>query len=144
MKYFGKLMLLTLALGLFAVVLSSIPSHPAAAAAGGPPPTTAIVTPNPLPITGSVNAAVTGTVGITGTPNVNVLSAPPVNVSFPSSIAVTGGPVNVANTPATPIFNRDVDNPASQPFVGSLCGGTVGECGSTSTSFAVPNTVGGR
>jgi|ERR1700674_5093479 hypothetical protein len=36
MKYFGKLMFLTLGLGLFAVVLSFLPSHPAAAAAGGP------------------------------------------------------------------------------------------------------------
>jgi hypothetical protein len=36
MKYLGKLMVLTLGLGLFAVVLSSLPSHPAAAAVGGP------------------------------------------------------------------------------------------------------------
>jgi hypothetical protein len=130
MKHFGKLMLLTLGLGLFAVVLSSLPSHPAVAAAGGPPPTTVIVTPNPLPVTGSVNAAVTGTVGITGTPSVNAAIT---NASVPvtGTVAVSslpsislGGSVTVGNTSANPVITQAADNPALLPFQfsGSLSG----------------------
>lgn len=137
MKQFSKIMFLTMGLGLFAFVLSSLPNHPAAAA-GSAPVTVTNAAANPVPVTGSVNAAVTGNV------NATIVGTPSVNISFPSSIGVTGGPVNVANTPTTPIFNRDVDNPASQPFVGFLCAGTAGECGRASASFAVPTTVGGR
>src|SRR5580658_7241934 len=107
MKHFVNLRILTLGSGLFAVVLSSLPTHPAAAAPGDAPSLPVKVTNTPLPVQGSVNAAVTGTagatqsgawnVGINGTPTVNVLNAPPLN--FPSSLNVTGGPVNVANTP---------------------------------------------
>ena len=150
MKHFAQLAILTLGLGLFAAVLSSLPNHPAAAAPGDPPSLPVKVTNTPLPVQGSVNAAVSGTVGATqsgpwnvginGTPNVNVLSAPPLNL--PSTLNVTGGPINVANTPATPLFNRDVDNPANQPFVGNLCIGSTG-CGIVTTSFQVPATVDG-
>lgn len=99
MKQFGRLMLLTLGFGLFAVVLSSLPNHPAAAA---PNQAVTVVntSANPVPVAGSVNATLTGTVNAaqSGTWNVGING----------------------NTAATPLFVRDTDNPARQPFV-SFC-----------------------
>jgi hypothetical protein len=138
MKHFGKLMLLTLGLGLFAVVLSSLPSHPTAAAAG--PAVTVLNT--PLPVQGTVaaqqsgvwnvNAAQSGawSVGINNTPGVN---ANITNGSIPvtGTVAVSslpsvtlGGSVNVGNTSANPVITQAADNPALQPFqfAGSLSG----------------------
>lgn len=92
MKPFSKIIFLTLGFGVLAVVLSSLPSHPAAVAASNIGLVS--VTNTPLPVTGSVAATITGTptvnaqqsgawnVGITGTPSVNVgnTSANPVPV----------------------------------------------------------------
>jgi hypothetical protein len=123
MKHFGRPMLLTLCLGLFAVVLSFYPSHHSAGAPAGPGVT---VLNTPLPVTGSVNAAVTGTVGaqqsgawnvgINGTPSVNAAIT---NSSLPVSgtVAVSTLPnVTVGNTSANPVVTRGADNPALQPF----------------------------
>ena len=90
MKNLSRPMFLTLGLGLFALVLSFHPSNHAAAAPVGPSVT---VLNTPLPVTGSVNAAVSGTVNanitnaslpvmgavsITGTPSVGVIGNVPV------------------------------------------------------------------
>jgi len=125
MKHVGGLMLLTLGLGLFAFVLSSLPSHPAAAA-GSAPVTVLNTSANPVPVTGNVDAAVTGTVsaqqsgvwnvGINGTPSVNAAIT---NSSLPVSgtVAVSTLPnVTVGNTSANPLVTRASDNPALQPF----------------------------
>lgn len=77
MKHFAKLMLSTLGIGVVAIVLFSLPRH-TAAASSGPPAALVTVTNTPLPVTGSVNAAVTGTVGITGTVPVSVPNPLPV------------------------------------------------------------------
>lgn len=66
MQQFSRIVLVGLGLGLAAVVLSSLPSHPVAAANGGPSVT--VVAPLPLPVTGTVS----GSVSISGTPSVNV------------------------------------------------------------------------
>ncbi len=66
MQQFSRIVLVGLGLGLAAVVLSSLPSHPVAAADGGPSVT--VVAPLPLPVTGTVS----GSVSISGTPSVNV------------------------------------------------------------------------
>lgn len=95
MKHFGRFMLLTLGLGLFAFVLSSLPSHPAAAAPGGPGVT---VLNTPLPVTGNVNAAVSGAVSITGTPSVQITNAPAINVNNTptSAIPVVQAPIGTS------------------------------------------------
>jgi hypothetical protein len=89
MKYFGRFMLLTLGLGVVAVVLSSFPSHPAAAM--GSAPVTVINT--PLPVTGNVNAAQSGpwTVGVTGTPTVAVNNTP--LTAIPTVVAPAGSAI---------------------------------------------------
>ena len=92
----------------------------ATAAAAGSAPVTVMNT--PLPVTGSVNAAVTGTVGITGTPSVNATitnSSVPVSGTVAVSSLPTvnlGGNVTVGNTSANPVLTQATDNPASQPF----------------------------
>jgi hypothetical protein len=108
MEGFGRIILLTLGLGLTAVAISFFPRHPVAAA----PPTPSIpvnVTNTPLPVsgnvnanitnsslavTGNVNAAVGGTVGVNNFPptltgsTVPVSGAVSANVTFPSSLSV--------------------------------------------------------
>jgi len=128
MKHIARLMLLTLSVGVVAVVLSSLPRHTAAAASDPPsPPSLPVkVTNTPLPVTGSVNAAVTGTVAATqsGTWNVGINGTVPVSgtvaVSSLPAVTVSGlTSVGITNTSATPVFVRDTDNPAKQPFVSS-------------------------
>ena len=49
--------------------------------------------------------------------------------------------VQVVNTTAQPVPTRDVDNPAYEPFVRTLCAGVAANCGGTQgTSFTVPTT----
>jgi len=144
MKHFARLMLLTLGLGVVAVVVSSFPRH-TAAAASDPPSLPVRVTNTPLPVTGSVNAAVTGTVNanITNTPSVNVSSLPAVQLAAGTTVGVTGGTFSLTNTSATPIFTRDVDNPAGQSFALSLCFATgFGGCNGVPGQFTVPTVVG--
>ena len=144
MKHFAKLMLLTLGIGVVAVVVSSFPRHTAAAAVD-PPSLPVKVTNTPLPVTGSVNAAVTGTVNatITNTPSVNVSSLPAVQLAAGTTVGVTGGTFSLANTPATPIFTRGVDNPANQPFAQTLCFSSAsGGCNAAPGQFTVPTVTG--
>lgn len=86
MKQFGKMMLLALGFGLLAVVLSSIPNHPAAAAGSAPVTVVGGVTgATPVPvslqgtgnISGDVNAAQSGAwnVGVNNFPNTQDVSA---------------------------------------------------------------------
>jgi len=73
----------------------------------------------PLPVTGSVNAAVTGTVasqqsgnwnvGITGTPNVSITNSPTVGLAAGSSVNVSN-PLNTSNNP-TPFATLDAFQP---------------------------------
>jgi hypothetical protein len=114
MKHFGRLMLLTLGLGLCAVVMSSFPSHPAAAAPG--PGVTVLNT--PLPVTGTVAvnnfpafpATLTGTtVPVSGTLNATATLAP-------------GSSVSVANTPTNAI--PVVQAPIGTNIYNNECSGT--------------------
>ena len=143
MKHFAKLMLLTLGIGVVAVVVSSFPRHTAAAATD--PSLPVKVTNTPLPVTGSVNAAVTGTVNanVTNTPSVNVSSLPAVQLAAGTTVGVTGGTVSLTNTATTPIFTRGVDNPANQPFAQTLCFSSAsGGCNAAPGSFTVPTVTG--
>jgi hypothetical protein len=61
----------------------------------------------PVPVSGNVNAAVTDSV------NANVTNTVPVS----GAVSITGTPtVNPSNSSSTPLFLRDVDNPANEPF----------------------------
>ena len=91
MKKLAKLSLIALGLGIFVAALSTIPSRPVSGALG---PDRVIVTNTPLPVSGTVN--------IGSMPNVNIGNTPNVTIS--------------GNTSASPLFVRDVDNPARQPF----------------------------
>jgi hypothetical protein len=69
----------------------------------------------PVPVSGNVNAAVTGSV------NANVTNTVPVQVNgtanVSGAVSITGTPsVNPSNTSLAPLFLRDVDNPANEPF----------------------------
>jgi hypothetical protein len=74
---------------------------------------------------------VTGDVGISGTPTVQLAPG--------TMVGVTGGTFNLSNTPSTPIFTRDKDNPALAPFQTTLCSGqssnNIGCASSGSPSF---------
>jgi hypothetical protein len=101
------------------------------AAAQGPPNGLAvnIVSPVPLPITGTVSSAITGTVGVTGTVGL-----------------ASGASVHVNNTAADPVRVRNVsdDEPGRNPFQQDfVVGSTAPGCNTTSCSipgsFVVPN-----
>ncbi len=127
MKPFARIMLLTLGFALLSASIGvfTTPSGRAAAA-------------NLFQVfvtnTASTPVPVTGSVGVSGTPNVNVTNTPAVNAQ-----QVTGGTLNFSNTPSTPIFTRDKDNPALAPFQTTLCIGL-----SLATCAGLPNifTVG--
>jgi hypothetical protein len=104
MKQFGKIMLIGLGFGILAVVLSTIPLAPVS---GAPGPAPVIVTNTPLPVQGIVNAAQSGTWGVNAAQ------------SGAWNVGITG------NTSANPLFVRDADNPAKQPF-NSQCGVNLG------------------
>src|SRR5215470_540884 len=123
MSRWNKLLTLVavIALTLVIIVVNAPQSHGAGSA-----PVTVVNTPLPVAVTGSttisgtVNAAQSGAwnVGITGTPV-----------------------VNVTNTNKSPLFARDVDNPAQQPFAFALCAPSspAGPC--PSSSFTIPSTT---
>jgi hypothetical protein len=123
MNNLSKILAIGFGFGILAMLLSLIPNHPAGAASG-PPPTSVNVLNTPLPIAGSVNAAVTGTVGatqsgvwnvgITGTPNVEVTSLPPLTLS--------AGSVGVSNTPTNAI--PVVQAPVGTNIYNNECTGT--------------------
>jgi hypothetical protein len=107
MKQLGKLLLIALGFGVLVAALSTFPSHLASASGGAP----VIVTNTPLPVQGTVNAAQSGTW------NVNAAQSGAWNVG------ITG------NTSANPVFVRDADNPAKQPFVSDCSIGSLpGQC----------------
>src|SRR5712692_9564395 len=132
MKPFARIVLLTLGFALLSASIGvfTTPSGRAAAA-------------NLFQVfvtnTASSPVPVTGNVGVSGTPNVNVANTPAVNAQqsgtwnvgingTPSvqlapgtTVGVTGGTLNFSNTPSTPIFTRDKDNPALAPFQTTLC-----------------------
>jgi hypothetical protein len=81
-------------------------SNPTASAAppGGPPSSSVtLVSPIPLPVSGSVSAAQSGAwnVGLVGTPSVSLAGTPTVNVQ---------------NAAAMPVFFRNVDDPGRIPY----------------------------
>lgn len=119
MKHIGRLMLFTLFLPVFAMVLShSAIAAPHPPPPPPPPPTIPVKVENtPLPVSGSVNAAVTGTVGISGTPNVNVVNTPSVNAtqSGPWSVSITGMP-SVSLSTTTPLTVTSASDPSSSTF----------------------------
>jgi hypothetical protein len=139
MKDFGRVLLLMLGLGLFAAILLSPPSHPAAAAAD-PPSIPVTVTNTPLPVKGSVSAAVTGTVGAqqSGVWNVGINGTPSVNANITNgSLPISGSVTLTGNTAATPIFTEDVDEPGRHPWA-SFCGGGTGSVTTVSCTMSVP------
>jgi hypothetical protein len=73
MKQLAKVMLLALGFGILAVVLSTIPNHPAAASGSAP-------------------------VTVVNTPNVNVANSPTVSLASGTSVGINGS-VSVANLP---------------------------------------------
>ena len=122
MKPFARLMVMTLGLGLLAAL-------------------TGLVGPQPQ----RTNAAVAAAVAVVNTPNVNVANTPTVNAqqSGAWNVGINGTPtVNLNNSPTMPLFNRDVENPARQPFQ-MLCGVTIGNTGFNNfgncTLTTVPN-----
>jgi hypothetical protein len=76
---------------------------------------------------------VTGDVGISGTPTVQLAPG--------TMVGVTGGTFNFSNTPSTPIFTRDKDNPALTSFQTTLCSGG-SSSGSSPCSIPSSFTVG--
>jgi hypothetical protein len=101
----AKFLSLTLTgLGILVVAATLDTVKPGTAIAGDKGPSGVVVVNDamqPVPI------AAQGTTNVAGT--VAVSSMPPVTLS-------AGGTVSVANTPSTPVFVRDVNNPALQPF----------------------------
>jgi len=98
--------------------------HTAARADAGPAVT--IAGPIPLPVSGALSAQQSGTW------NVGVTSLPAVNLA-------TSTLVKVANTPATPVFFIDMNEPGRVPYqVTSLC--TVLTQGLCQAKFTVPTS----
>jgi hypothetical protein len=126
MKYFARIILLTLGLGLSAIALSFYPSHLAVAGPSVSGTVNAIQsgawnvginnTPNVNANISNASVPVTGTVAVSNTPNVN---ANITNGSLPVSgtVAVSNTPnVTVGNTSANPVVTLAADNPGLQPF----------------------------
>jgi hypothetical protein len=117
MKKITRVILAGLGLGLVTLVLAFFNSRPTSGQL--PPPVVPVrVTNTPLPVQGSVNAAVAGTVNASqnGAWNVGVNNFPATQ-----SVSFNGAPqpVSLSNTTAAPLFTRDVDNPARQPVLGT-------------------------
>ena len=151
MKEFTKIMLCGLGLGLFAVVLSSIPSRSAAPPLpppGGPSVTVANTSANPVPVTG--NVAVTNTPGVTIANTVPVTGT--VAISSLPALAV-GGTVNVTNATdakGNPVLVTDSDAARNGFFATSTCQFPSGmaDCGLAlytvpANQIAVPQTISG-
>jgi len=89
---------------------------------------------NSLP---AVSLLGTPAVTITGTPTVNV-GTPTVNLGAGSTVGINGS-VQVGNVATSPVFMRDVDNPARQPFQQLLCLAATASSCSVPSSFTVPS-----
>lgn len=114
MKQFGKMMLLALGFGILTVVLSYIPSRPAAAAGAAPvfvTNTGGSPVPVSYPTTPTVNVgtlpAISGSVSVSNFPNTQ-------NVSFNG----TAQPISFSNTSTTPLF-VDTNGPAREAVSGN-------------------------
>jgi hypothetical protein len=117
MQVFIRTLALTFALGIVAIALGLFSTHPAGAAGSAP----VMVTNTPLPVQCTVSAAQSGA----------------------WNVGITGGTVNVANSASSPVFARDVDNAARQPFQKNLCiplsGTFLPFCAGIPDRFAVPD-----
>jgi len=130
MKKVSNTLLVALVLLIFTVALGFLTSSPTPAQQPASP---VRVVNTPLPVTGAVNANVTNTVPVNvtnatlqvqGTVNASQNGAWNVGVSnFPATQTVSfngvAQPVSFSNATGTPLFTRDVDNPARQPVFGS-------------------------
>ncbi len=119
MKYIRRNLRALLAMAVVATLAAiSIPLPRPLAAAGSAPVT---VMNTPLPVQGTVGATQSG----------------------PWNVGITGGTVNVANSASSPVFARDVDNAARQPFQKNLCipisGAFLPFCSGIPDSFVVPD-----
>jgi hypothetical protein len=95
MKHFGRATLLMLGLGLFAFVLSSFPSHPAAAAGSAP---VTVINTSPIPV------SLSGTSTISGNVNANITNSSPIPVSGTVNADIApGASISVANRPTNAI-----------------------------------------
>lgn len=101
-------LLSVLGIACLSAVLLSLTSRPVPAQFA-PPIVPVKVTNTPLPVIGNVNASQSGawSVGVNNLPAVQ-------SVNFNGA-----QPVSFSNTPSTPLFNRDVDNPARLPLFGA-------------------------
>lgn len=126
MKKFLRLLVVTSGFGVLGFVLSLAPQKGATGAGAAP---VAVVN-YPATLTGA-------TVPVSGTVNANV--------TFPSSIAVENASTGSELPVPIPLIQRDVDNPASQPFAADLCIGVTVNCGQAGpeTSFTVPASTSG-
>jgi hypothetical protein len=134
MKRSSKIILLGLGLFLLAAMAGPRPTHSSGSEA-------VRVVNTPLPVQGTVgvnnfpaNQAVSGTIGVNNFPATQAVSGT-VNVgNFPSAQQVS-----FSNTGTTPLYIRDVDNPAHTPFLGTLfCLVPAGSV-SCDASFSVPS-----
>lgn len=90
MKRFARFLLVTVGFGVLGFVMSLVPQKSATGAGSAP---VNIMSPLPLPVTGSVNANITNSsavpVSVSNTPTVNA------NVTFPSALTGASVPVNL-------------------------------------------------
>lgn len=101
MKRFARALVAMLGMAVLGSFVLLVPQKNATAVGGAP---VTIMSPLPLPVTGSVNAAVTGTVSAqqNGLWNVGLTGTPTVSLASGSTVGITGN-VGVANTPANPV-----------------------------------------
>jgi len=113
MQRFARLLLVTLGFGLLGFVMSLVPQKNATGAGGAP-----VNIASPLPLAVAAQQSGNWNVGITGTPSVNVANTSAIPIS--GNVGISGqvplvNPLDSAGNPI-PLINRDVDNPARQPF----------------------------
>jgi hypothetical protein len=111
MQRFGRLLVSMVALGVFAVLVALLPSHQAQAFGGGPSVTVANT---PLPVSGTITAAVTGNV------NANITNA---TLPVSGTVAVSslpnvnlGGNVTVGNTSSNPVVILNLETSSRIPY----------------------------
>lgn len=95
MKRFARLLVVTAVFGMLGFAMSLVSQKNATGAGGAP---VNITSPLPLPVTGSVNANITNT------------------SALPVSFNGTTQPVSFSNQSTAPLYTRDVDKPAHNPF----------------------------
>lgn len=111
MNRFVRAFAVTLGLVIFGSVLSLMPQKTATATGGAP----VTVLNTPLPVTGTVNAAVSGSIGVNNFPGNQSVSITNPSVPVSGSVGVTGT-VSVANSSASPVPTFATDNPARNSY----------------------------